>query len=110
MTLRLVYSTFPSVATAEAAGRRLVSARLAACANILPAMISIYEWQGAVERADEVVLLLKTTQARAADLMAALAETHPYEVPAILLLPVEASGTAFAAWVGTQTGEPADGG
>ncbi|MEW6124171.1 MAG: divalent-cation tolerance protein CutA [Pseudomonadota bacterium] len=103
MALKLVYSTFPSVATAEAVGRRLVNARLAACANILPAMISIYEWQGALERADEVVLLLKTTDAQAAALMSALAQAHPYEVPAILLLPVEAGGAAFAAWVEAQT-------
>lgn len=103
MALKLIYATFPSVATAEAAARRLVSARLAACANILPAMISIYEWQGAVERADEVVLLLKTTQARAADLLEALAKAHPHEVPAILVLPVEACGPAFGAWVAEQT-------
>lgn len=103
MGLKLVYSTFPSVATAEAVGRRLVNARLAACANILPGMISLYEWQGALERADEVVLLLKTTDAQAEALMSALAQAHPYEVPAILLLPVEGAGAAFGAWVAAQT-------
>lgn len=103
MGLKIVYSTFPSVAIAEAAARRLVEARLAACGNILPAMISIYEWQGILERADEVVLLLKTTEERAPALMEALAREHPYEVPAILLLPVEAAAPAFAQWVADQT-------
>lgn len=106
MALQLVYSTFPSVASAEAAGRRLVAARLAACANILPAMISIYEWKGSVERADEVVLLLKTTSAQVGALMAALDDTHPYDVPAILQIPVEQSPEAFAAWVEAQTSPP----
>lgn len=104
MDLKLVYSTFPSVATAEAVARILVEARLAACGNILPGMVSFYEWQGAMERAEEVVLLLKTTADKAEALMARLAAEHPYEVPAILLLPVEAAGPPFAAWVVGQTG------
>lgn len=108
MGMKLVYSTFPSVASAEAAARRLVEARLAACGNILPAMISFYEWQGSMERSEEVVLLLKTTAVAAPALMAALAEQHPYEVPAILLLDVEQAAPAFAHWVEAQTtGGPA---
>ncbi|OYX84753.1 MAG: divalent-cation tolerance protein CutA [Rhizobiales bacterium 17-65-6] len=104
MSLKIVYSTFPSVVSAEAAARKLVEARLAACGNILPAMISVYEWQGSLERADEVVLLLKTSAEKAAALMEALRQDHPYEVPAILLLPVEEASPAFAAWVVAQTG------
>ncbi|MEP9376054.1 divalent-cation tolerance protein CutA [Aquabacter sp. CN5-332] len=104
MEVKLVYSTFPSLASAEAVARTLVEARLAACGNILPAMVSFYEWQGAMERAEEVVLLLKTTAALAPELMARLKAAHPYEVPAILLLPVEAADAAFATWVEAQTG------
>lgn len=103
MSVKIVYSTFPSVAGAEAAARKLVTARLAACGNILPAMISVYEWQGHVERADEVVLLLKTSAEKAAALMEALREDHPYDVPAILLLPVEGAVSVFGAWVAGQT-------
>lgn len=103
MDLKLVYSTFPSVATAEAVARILVEERLAACGNIVPGMISFYEWQGVLERAEEVVLLLKTTAGTAEALMARLAAEHPYEVPAILLLPVEAAAVPFAAWVTGQT-------
>lgn len=104
MGVKILYSTFPSVVSAEAATRRLVEARLAACGNILPALVSIYEWQGKLERSEEVILLLKTTAEKASALMEALRQEHPYEVPAILLLPVEEAGTAFAAWVVEQTG------
>lgn len=103
MDLKIVYTTFPSAEAAEIAARRLVEARLAACGNILPGHVAIYEWDGRLERAQEVVLLLKTTAAAAAALMAALKATHPYDVPAILLLPVEAAEAGFAAWVGRQT-------
>ncbi|TCT07783.1 divalent-cation tolerance protein CutA [Aquabacter spiritensis] len=103
MDLKLVYSTFPSVASAEAVARTVVAERLAACANILPTMISVYAWQGVMERADEVVLLLKTTATCAADLMARVKAEHPYEVPAIVLIPLAGADSDFAAWVGAQT-------
>ena len=55
-----VYTTYPSVVEAETAGNTLVTAGLAACVNILPGMISVYRWQGAVERAQEAVMIIKT--------------------------------------------------
>ena len=55
-----VYTTYPSVVEAERAGRALVERRLCACVNILPGMISHYWWQGAIERGDEVVMIIKT--------------------------------------------------
>ncbi|MFG1480953.1 divalent cation tolerance protein CutA [Xanthobacter sp. V4C-4] len=103
MSLKIVYTTLPSAAAAEDIARALVEARLAACGNILPGHVSIYEWDGRLERTQEAVLLLKTTAAAAPALMAALKAAHPYEVPAILLLPVEAADAAFAAWVASQT-------
>lgn len=107
MDLKIVYSTFPSVATAEAAARHLVERRLAACGNILPGLISFYEWKGAMERAEEVVLLLKTRTGQVDALMAALRALHPYEVPAILVLDVDVADAPFAAWVRAQTSDPA---
>lgn len=107
MDLKLVYSTFPSLAAAEAAARHLVEQRLAACGNILPGLISFYEWQGSLERAQEVVLLLKTRAGQVEALMGALRALHPYEVPAILVLDVEAADAPFAAWVRAQTWDPA---
>ena len=56
----LVYTTWPSIVEAEAAGRKIVEKRLAACVNILPGMISHYWWQGKIERAEEVVMIVKT--------------------------------------------------
>lgn len=107
MDLKIVYSTFPSLATAEAAARHLVEQRLAACGNILPGLVSIYEWQGTLERAEEVVLLLKTRAGQVEALMDALRTLHPYEVPAILVLDVGAADAPFAAWVRAQTSDPA---
>lgn len=103
MDLKLVYATYPSLALAEAAARQLVAARLVACGNILPAMVSIYRWEDKVERADEVVLLLKTTAALAEQVVEAVRAGHPYDVPAVFILPVEGTHPAFLAWVGAET-------
>ncbi len=103
MDLSLIYATYPSLALAEATARRLVEARLVACGNILPSMVSIYRWEGAVERADEVVLLLKTTAALAPQVVEAVCADHPYEVPAVVVLPLTGSAAAFQAWVMAET-------
>lgn len=106
MDCRLIYTTFPSLPQAEATARALLEARLVACANILPAMVSLYRWEGEIERADEVVMLLKTTAERAEAVVAAVKTSHPYAVPAILVLPIEGGSQAFLAWIGTQTAAP----
>ena len=64
-----VYTTYPSIVEAEAAGRALVERRLCACVNILPGMVSLYWWQGAIERGDEVVMIIKTRAAQAFDIL-----------------------------------------
>jgi periplasmic divalent cation tolerance protein len=102
----LVYTTFASVEEAKEVGEALVAARLAACVNIFPGMISIYEWKGARETADEVAMIIKT---RAALVEAVLIETkrlHPYEVPALLVLPTEGGSEDYAAWIARQTENP----
>lgn len=106
MEPRLVYCTFPSLAAAEEVARALVEARLAACGNILPQMVSVYRWEGRLERADEVVLLLKTTAARADEVVAAVHARHPHEVPAILVLPVAGGAPAFLGWIAAEVAEP----
>lgn len=103
MSMRVVYATYPSLSRAEAAGRRIVGARLAACANILPSMVSIYRWEGAMERAEEVVLLLKTTPELAPRVVEAVCNDHPYEVPAVFILPVEGGNPAFLDWIAAET-------
>ena len=83
-----VYTTYPSLVEAETAGRVLIEARLAACVNILPGMISLYRWKGAIERADEVVMIIKTRATSAEAVRAAVKEKHSYDAPAILVIPI----------------------
>jgi periplasmic divalent cation tolerance protein len=94
-----VYTTYPSVVEAERAGRALVERRLCACVNILPGMVSYYWWQGAVERGDEVVMLIKTRAGLAENVRAAVKDMHPYTTPAILVLPIESVDPDYHAWI-----------
>ena len=105
----LVYATFPTLASAEEAGRAVVEARLAACVNILPGMVSWYEWQDRLERGEEVVMIVKTRRALAEAAMAAVKARHPYEEPALLLLPVTGGSESYCAWILAQTGSAAAG-
>ena len=98
-----VYTTYPSIVEAEEAGRALVEQRLAACVNILPGMISHYRWQGAVERADESVMLIKTRASLAESVCAQVKARHSYEIPAILVLPIESVDQTYLAWIMAET-------
>ena len=99
----LVYTTWPSAAEAETAGRAMVEARLCACVNILPGMISIYAWEGAVERSEEAVMILKTRRDLSASLMEAVRAAHPYATPAIIELPATAIDPRYGAWIAAET-------
>ncbi len=98
-----VYTTYPSVVEAERAGRTLVERRLCACVNILPGMVSLYWWQGAIERGEEVVMIIKTRAALAEAVRAAVKEMHSYTTPAILVLPIEAVDPDYHAWIVAET-------
>jgi periplasmic divalent cation tolerance protein len=99
----LVYTTYPSVVEAEEAGRAIVERRLAACVNIIPGMISHYWWQGALERGEEVVMIIKTRASLAERVRAAVKERHAYTTPAILVLPTEQVDEAYLAWINAET-------
>ena len=101
----LVYTTFPSLDAAEDVGGALVDAGLAACVNILPGMIAIYSWQGAREREAEVVMLVKTQRDRADAVMAEIRERHPYDTPALIVLPTAGGDGDYLAWIAEQTGQ-----
>jgi periplasmic divalent cation tolerance protein len=88
---------------ARALARALVERRLAACVNLLPGAGSVYRWKGRVEEVRETLLLAKTTASRAAALLAAVAELHPYEVPEGILLPAEGGLAPYLAWVAEET-------
>jgi periplasmic divalent cation tolerance protein len=100
----ILYTTWPDAETAEACAMVAVTAGLAACANILAPMLSVYRWQGVVERADEVPMLLKTTRAAAGSLRDLVSARHPYDVPCILALPAEPalSSAPYLAWISAE--------
>ena len=99
MTVVSVYSTFADPAEAERIGRQVVEEQLAACVNILGPCRSIYRWQGAIESADEVAAIFKTTSAAADALIARIAALHSYDVPAIAVWPIEELLESYAIWV-----------
>ena len=101
-----VYTTWPATADAEAAGRTLIERRLAACVNILPGMVSLYRWQGAIERGEEAVMIVKTRASLAEAVRAAVKEMHSYETPAILVIPLESVDQSYLGWMMQET-EPA---
>ncbi len=100
----LVYTTWPSIVEAEAAGRAIVEKRLAACVNILPGMISHYWWQGKIERAEEAVMIFKTRAGLAEQVLAAVKQLHSYTTPAVMVLPVESLDRDYQAWIVNETG------
>ena len=102
----LIYSTFPTMEAAEAAGTRLVDQSLAACVNIWPGMTSIYMWQGERHRDSEVVMVIKTRAALADVAISEAKRHHPYSNPAFLVLPVESGAPDFLRWIGDQTRRP----
>jgi periplasmic divalent cation tolerance protein len=104
-----VYTTFPSLVEAERAGRALVERRLCACVNILPGMISHYWWQGAIERGEEVVMIIKTRASLAERASAAVKEMHPYTTPALLVLPIESVDQGYLDWLLAETAPAAKG-
>lgn len=95
----LVLCTFPDVGKARQIGTLLVERQLAACVNLLPRVESVFRWQGAVETADEVLAIFKTTSASYPALREELAAMHPYEVPEIVALVPEDVADAYARWV-----------
>ena len=94
-----VTTTLGSREAAERLGMIVVQERLAACAQIVGPIASIYRWQGAVERADEWYCHLKTTRACFPALAARLAALHSYDVPEVIALPIVAASPAYLAWI-----------
>lgn len=103
MTALVVYSTCPDAACADRLARTLVEERLAACVNAVPGIRSTYRWQGQIEQADEVLLMIKTSRDRLDALTARLQELHPYELPEVLAVEVCDGLDAYLAWLTEQT-------
>lgn len=99
----LVLTNCPDEETANAIALAVVEAGLAACVNILPRVQSIYRWQGKVESATEIPLLIKSTAALYPALQAAIAQRHPNDVPEIIALPITRGLPAYLNWVAAET-------
>jgi periplasmic divalent cation tolerance protein len=103
MRTLLVLTNLPDADAASALAGHLVSARLAACVNILAPCRSVYRWQGSTEETVEVPLLLKTTADRYPALEAAIRSMHPYELPEIVAVPLSHGLPEYLAWVASET-------
>ena len=97
------YVTADSRAEALAIGRRVVEERLAASANVLDGMTSIYWWQDALEQASEAVLILKTRAELVERLTARIKELHSYDCPCVVALPIAAGNPAYLDWIARET-------
>jgi periplasmic divalent cation tolerance protein len=108
-SLLLVISNAPDPDTARRIAETLVHEGLAACVNLTGPIESVYRWQGAIERATETGLLIKTSASRFAEMAARLQALHPYEVPEIVALRPPMVLPAYAAWVIGETRRPLGG-
>jgi periplasmic divalent cation tolerance protein len=104
----LIYSTFPSPEAAETVGQELVTARLAACVNILPGMTSIYRWEGAIARASEAVMIIKTRASLAVRVMEMVKAGHSYTNPALVVLPILGGSEDYLRWLDEETAAGSD--
>ena len=95
----LAVSTFPDQETARRVAHQLVTENLAACANIVPAVDSIYRWQGKIESAQEALAFFKTTATRYPAFQDRLTSLHPYDVPEIICLRIADGLPAYLQWV-----------
>jgi periplasmic divalent cation tolerance protein len=100
----LALSTFPDAETARRISNQLVSQRLAACANILPAVESIYRWKDEIETGNETLVFFKLSEDSQSAFQAKLRTLHPYEVPEIIFVPVVGGLPEYVRWVADNCG------
>ena len=99
----VVLVTAPDLKTARRLADALVGERLAACVTAVPGARSTYRWKGKVERAREVVLIVKTRAVLAKRVERRVRELHPYDVPEILAIPVASGEARYLRWIGEST-------
>ncbi|MEZ5364849.1 MAG: divalent-cation tolerance protein CutA [Bryobacterales bacterium] len=99
---RIVLTTCGSDVDAERIARTLVERRLAACVNIIGGVRSIYRWKDAVEDDAELLLVIKTQTSAIEALKTALAETHPYDVPELVVIQIEDGAAAYLSWIASN--------
>ncbi|MEN8170743.1 MAG: divalent-cation tolerance protein CutA [Pseudomonadota bacterium] len=102
MGYRLVITTCPSMAEAEALAEKLLTARLAACVNIVPGIQSLYEWQGKLQRDQEFLLLIKSRSEGFPELEKLVQSSHSYELPELIAVPIEEGLAPYLNWIDAQ--------
>ncbi len=95
----IVLITAPDLKTARALAKAALSAKLIACASLVPKIESHYWWQGKIESGAEVLLVLKTRKSRLAALEKLMLARHPYDTPEVLVLPLDAGSRKYLAWL-----------
>lgn len=94
-----VFTTVDSIEAAQRIARTVVERRVAACAQVMGPITSTYWWQGAIETAEEWLCIVKSTEELYTSLEGLIRESHPYDVPEILALPVSAGHAAYLDWL-----------
>ncbi len=102
----VVFCTLPDTDSAGRIAGILVEERLAACVNVVPGLISVYRWDGAVQRDEEVLLLIKTTQAVYGQLEQRMRVLHPYELPEIIAVPIQTGQADYIQWIKNTLVQP----
>ena len=100
----LALSTFPDAETARRISNQLVTEKFVACANILPAVESIYRWKENIESANETLVFFKLSEDRQAAFQEKLRSIHPYEIPEIIFIPISHGLPEYLRWVADNCG------
>lgn len=95
-------TTMPDMESAKKMARTVVEARLAACVNITSGVHAIYRWQEQIEESTEIILQIKTTMNRYAQLEKAIVMAHPYELPEIVAIKIEQGNAPYLHWIAEQ--------
>jgi periplasmic divalent cation tolerance protein len=103
METLIVLTNLPDRESAKKLAQHMIEQRLAACVNVLAECTSLYRWQGKIEIAQEVPVLIKTSAERYAEVERAILSQHPYELPEIVAVPVAAGLAQYLAWVENET-------
>ncbi len=98
----VVFSACSSAEEAQSIARKLIEARLAGCVNVIPGVRSFYRWKGAIEQAEEHMLVIKSSRLQFEALRIELEKSHSYEVPEVVALPVVAGSPNYLNWLDSE--------